>query len=203
MYLLLFAVLCHETLVADIEEEEAFVDGDVGSVLVGGGVGGALIGVPFPHHVRIATLLLVILLLLYLLPLLVFVPVTITRIWTFSDKMTGVTTPVAHPLGTRLVVLPLPLFEDLTKALNDKSHILVVKLGGVDWIGSLLGVDSSFFSSVALNATGCTSSVEVSPCSKLTMCLESLIISSKLTNLPITSSGDICLYLGSPRISCT
>jgi hypothetical protein len=42
-------------------------------------------------------------------------------------------------------------------------------------IGSLLGVDSSFFSSVALNATGCTSSVEVAPCSKLTMCLESLI----------------------------
>jgi hypothetical protein len=70
-------------------------------------------------------------------------------------------------------------------------------------IGSLLGVDSYFFSSVALNATGCTSGVEVAPCSKLTMCLESLIISSKLTNLPITSSGDICLYLGSTRISCT
>jgi hypothetical protein len=66
-------------------------------------------------------------------------------------------------------------------------------------IGSLLSVDS--FSSVALNAMGCTSGVEVAPCSKLTMCLESLIISSKLTNLPITSSGDICLYLGSPRIN--
>jgi hypothetical protein len=65
-------------------------------------------------------------------------------------------------------------------------------------IGSLLGVDSSFFSSIALNATGCTSGVEVAPCSKLTMCLESLIISSKLTNLPITSTGDINLYLGSP-----
>jgi hypothetical protein len=63
-------------------------------------------------------------------------------------------------------------------------------------IGSLLGVDSSFFSSVALNATGCTSGVEVAPCSKLTMCLLPLIISSKLTNLLITSSGDICLYLG-------
>jgi hypothetical protein len=70
-------------------------------------------------------------------------------------------------------------------------------------IGSLLGVDTSFFSSVALNAIGCTLVVEVVPCSKLTICLESLIISSKLTNLPITSSGDICLYLGSPRISCT
>jgi hypothetical protein len=37
-------------------------------------------------------------------------------------------------------------------------------------IRSLLGVDSSFFSSVALNASGCTSGVEVAPCSKLTMC---------------------------------
>jgi hypothetical protein len=69
------------------------------------------------------------------------------------------------------------------------------------WMGSLLGVDSSFFSSIALNATGCTSGVEVVPCSKLTMCLESLVISSKLTNLPITSSGDISLYLGSPRLN--
>jgi hypothetical protein len=68
-------------------------------------------------------------------------------------------------------------------------------------MGSLLDVDSSFFSSVALNATGCTSGVEVAPCSKLTMCLESLIISSKLINIPITSSGDISLYLGSPRIN--
>jgi hypothetical protein len=67
-------------------------------------------------------------------------------------------------------------------------------------IGSLLDVDSSFFSSVTLNVTGCTLGVEVAPCSKLTMCLESLIMSSKLTNLPITSSGDI-LYLGSPRIN--
>jgi hypothetical protein len=33
-YLLLFAVLCHEALVADVGEEEALVDGDVGGVLV-------------------------------------------------------------------------------------------------------------------------------------------------------------------------
>jgi hypothetical protein len=33
-------------------------------------------------------------------------------------------------------------------------------------IGSLLGVDS-FFSSIALNVTGCASGVEVAPCSKL------------------------------------
>jgi hypothetical protein len=68
-------------------------------------------------------------------------------------------------------------------------------------MGSLLDVDSSFFSSVALNATGCTSGVEVSPYSKLTMCLESFIISSKLTNFTVTFSRDISLYLGSPRIN--
>jgi hypothetical protein len=66
-------------------------------------------------------------------------------------------------------------------------------------MGSLLDVDSSFFSSVALNATGWTSGVEVPPCS--TICLEPLIINSKLTNFPITSSGDINSYLGSPRIN--
>jgi hypothetical protein len=60
MYLLLLVILSHETLVADVGEEEAFVDGDVGSVLVGGGVGGALVGVSFPPHVCLATFLLVI-----------------------------------------------------------------------------------------------------------------------------------------------
>jgi hypothetical protein len=34
--------------VADIGEEKALGDGDVCGVLVGGGVGGALIGVPLP-----------------------------------------------------------------------------------------------------------------------------------------------------------
>jgi hypothetical protein len=66
-------------------------------------------------------------------------------------------------------------------------------------MGSLLDVDSSFFSSIALNAMGCTSGVEVSPCS--TIYLEPLIINSKLTNFPITSSGDINLYRESPRIN--
>jgi hypothetical protein len=37
--------------VADVWEEEDLVDGDVCGVLVGGGVGGALIGVPFPTYV--------------------------------------------------------------------------------------------------------------------------------------------------------
>jgi hypothetical protein len=128
----------------------------------------------------IAALLLVVPLLLLLLPLLVFAPIIITREWTFSNKITGLTTFVAHPLGAGLVILPPPLLEDLTEALD---------------------VDSLFSSSVALNVMGCTSGVEVAPCSKLTICLESLIISSKLTNLPITSSGDIRLYLGSPRIN--
>jgi hypothetical protein len=131
----------------------------------------------------------------------VVVPVTSTRDWTFSNKVTGLTTPVAHLLGAGLVVFPAPLFEDLVEALDDERHFLNVELEAS--IGSLLGVDSFFSSSVALNATGCTSGVEVVPCSKFTKCLESLIISSKLTNLPITSLGDISLYLGSPRINCT
>jgi hypothetical protein len=46
-------------------------------------------------------------------------------------------------------------------------------------MGTLLDVDSSF-SSVALNATDCTSGVEVAPHSMI--CLEPLIINSKLTN---------------------
>jgi hypothetical protein len=133
VYLLLFIVLSHETLVADVGEEEALVDGDVGGVLVGGGVGGALVGVPLPPHVRLAALVLVVSLLLLLLPLLVFVPVTFTRIWTFSDKVTGHTTQVAHPFGARLVVLPTPLLEDLAEALDDERHFLFVELGGVDW----------------------------------------------------------------------
>ena len=64
---------------ADVGEEEALVDGDVCGVLVGGGVGGALVGVPLPANMGIAALLLVVPLLFFLLPLLVFVPVTICR----------------------------------------------------------------------------------------------------------------------------
>jgi hypothetical protein len=50
--------------VADVGEEKTLVDGDVCSVLVGGGVGGALLGVPLLANMGIAALLLVILLLL-------------------------------------------------------------------------------------------------------------------------------------------
>ena len=35
---------------ADVGEEETLVDGDVCGVLVGGGVGGALVGVPLPAN---------------------------------------------------------------------------------------------------------------------------------------------------------
>jgi hypothetical protein len=93
--------------VADVGEEEAFVDSDVGGILIVVGGGGALFGVPFTAYVCIAALLLVISLLLLLLPLLVFVPVTFTRNWTFSNKVTGLTTSVTYPLGAGLVVFPL------------------------------------------------------------------------------------------------
>jgi hypothetical protein len=200
MYLLLLAILCHETFVADVREEETFVDGNVGGILVGG-VGRALIGVPFLTHVCIAALLLVVSLLLLLLPFLVFVLVTFTRNWTFSYEMTGLTTSVAHPLGAGLVILPPPLLEDLAEALDDECHLLIVELGGIDWNPTCCRILLLFFR--RFECDGLHSGVEVAPCSKLTMCLESLIISSKLTNLPITSSRDISLYLGSPCINCT
>jgi hypothetical protein len=88
VYLLLLAVLSHKTLVADVGEEEAFVDDDVGGVLVGAGVGGALVGVTFSSYVGITALFIVVPLLLLLLPLLVFAPVTFTGDWTFNNKVT-------------------------------------------------------------------------------------------------------------------
>jgi hypothetical protein len=65
--------------VADVGEEKTLVDGDVCGVLVEGGVGGALIGVPLPANMGIVALLIVVSLLLFLLSLLVVAPVTITR----------------------------------------------------------------------------------------------------------------------------
>ena len=64
---------------ADVGEEKSLGDGDVGGVLVGGGIGGALVGVPLPANMGIATFLLVVPLLLLSSPLLVVAPVTITR----------------------------------------------------------------------------------------------------------------------------
>jgi hypothetical protein len=119
--------------VADVEEEDSLVDGDVGGILIGRGVGGALVGVPFPAYVSIAALLLVVFLLFLFLPLLVFLPVTFTRNCTFSYEMTGLTTTVTHPLGAGLVVFPPPLFKDLAEALVDEHYLLIVELGGVDW----------------------------------------------------------------------
>jgi hypothetical protein len=132
LYLVLFAVLCHEAFVADVGEEESLVDGDVGGILIRGGVGGALVEVPFSTYMGIAALLLVVPLLLLILPPLVIILVTITRHRAFSDKMTGLTTFVAHPLGAGFVVLPPPLLEDLAKALDDERHLIIVELGGVD-----------------------------------------------------------------------
>jgi hypothetical protein len=64
--------------VADVGEEKSLVDGDVGGVLVGGGVGGAFIRVPFAAYMGIVALLLVVPLVFSSLSLLVVAPITIT-----------------------------------------------------------------------------------------------------------------------------
>jgi hypothetical protein len=117
--------------VAEFGEEETLVDGDVGGVLVGGRVGGALIGVPLATYMGIATLFL-----LLSSPLLVVAPVTVTRNRTFCYKVIGLTTLVAHLLGTGLVIFPLPLLEDLAEALADERHLLIVELRGVDGLST-------------------------------------------------------------------
>jgi hypothetical protein len=122
--------------VADVGEEETLGDGDVGGVLVGGGVGGALLGVPLAAHMGIAAPRLVVLLLFSPLALLVVAPVTITGQWTFSNEMTGLTTLVANFLGVGLIILPPPLLEDLAEALDDERHLLIVELRGVDGLST-------------------------------------------------------------------
>jgi hypothetical protein len=122
--------------VADVGEEKAFGDGDVGGVLVVGGVARAFVGVPLTTNMGIAALLLVLPLLLLSSPLLVVTPVTVTRNRTFSYKVTGLTTLVANLLGAGLVILPPPLFEDLAETLDDERHFLIVKLGDVDWLST-------------------------------------------------------------------
>jgi hypothetical protein len=111
--------------------------------------------------------------------------------------MTGLTTFVANFLGAGLVIFPLLCLRIWQKLLMMIAISSLLSLEAS--MGSLLDVDSSFFYSIALNATGCTLGVEVAPRSMI--CLEPLIINAKLTNFPITSSGDISLYLGSPRIN--
>jgi hypothetical protein len=122
--------------VADVGEEKSLGDGDVGGVLVGGGVARAFVGVPLVTNMGIAALLLVVPLLLLSFPLLVIAPVTVTRNRTFCNKVTVLTTLVANLLGAGFVVLPPPLFEDLAKAFDDKRHFLIVELGGVDWLST-------------------------------------------------------------------
>jgi hypothetical protein len=76
--------------VANVREDKSLVDGDI---LVRGEVGGALVGVPFPPTMCFTALLVLVLLLHHLLlSLLIFVFVTITCIWTFSNIMTEHTT---------------------------------------------------------------------------------------------------------------
>jgi hypothetical protein len=65
--------------VADVGKEKTFIDGDVGGVLVGGGVGRALVRVPLPTNMGIVALLFVVPLLFSPLSLFVVAPVTITR----------------------------------------------------------------------------------------------------------------------------
>jgi hypothetical protein len=119
--------------VVDVGEEKSFVEGDVGGILAEGEFSGALVGVPpfqcAPHRPSSYSST-------SYSPsyssLLVVIPVPVTCIWIFSNIMTGLTTPVAHPLGIGFVVLPLPLLEDLSEALDDESHLLVVELGGIN-----------------------------------------------------------------------
>jgi hypothetical protein len=119
--------------VADVGEEKVLGDGDVGGVLVGGGVARAFVGVPFPTNMGITALLFVV---SFLLPFLSSPMSLVTRYRTLCNKMTGLTTFVTHFLGAGFVVLPPPLFEDLAEALDDERHFLIIELGGVDWLST-------------------------------------------------------------------
>ena len=138
---------------ADVGEEKALGDGDVGGVLVVGGVARAFVGVPLTTNMGIAALLLVVPLLLLSSPLLVVAPVTVTRNRTFCNKVTGLTTLVANLLGAGLVIFPPLLCLRIWRKLLMTSAISSLSSLEAS-IGCRLGVDSSFFSSVALNATG-------------------------------------------------
>jgi hypothetical protein len=128
--------------VANVGEEKSLGDGDVGGVLIVGGVARAFVGVPLATNMGIVALFLVVPLLLLSSLILVVTPVTVTRNRTFSYKVTELTTFVANLLGAGLVIFPLPLLEDLAEALDDERHFLIVELGGVDgcstWCSLLL-----------------------------------------------------------------
>jgi hypothetical protein len=138
--------------VADVGEEKSLGDGDVGGVLVVGGVARVFVGVPLLTNMGIATLFLVVPLLLLSSSLLVVASVTVTRNRTFCNEATGLTTLVANLLRAGLVILP-PLCLRICRKLLMTSAISSLSSLEAS-IGCLLGVDSSFFSFVALNATG-------------------------------------------------
>jgi hypothetical protein len=107
--------------VADVGEGKSLVNDDVGGVLIGEGVDGALIGVLLSHNMFLATLLFVVVLLVLhlILPLLFIIPITITSIGTFCNIVIDLTTPIANPLGIGFIPFPLPFLEDLTEDLDD------------------------------------------------------------------------------------
>jgi hypothetical protein len=114
--------------------------------------------------------------------------------------MTGRTTPIANPLGL-FVVLPLPLFEDLPEALDDKSHLLVVKLGGINWEPTCwCRFFLIFFSCLECKGLrlGCGSGALLQVDNMFGV-FDHKFKAHKLANI----SGDICLYLGSPQINYT
>jgi hypothetical protein len=47
--------------------------------------------------------------------------------------VTELTTMVANPLGMGFLVLPLPFLEDLPEDFDNEGHLLIIKLGGVNW----------------------------------------------------------------------
>jgi hypothetical protein len=119
---------------------------------------------------------------------------------TFCNKVTGLTTFVANPLGAGFVVLPLPLFEDLLEALDDKSHLLVVKLGGVNWEPTCwCRLFLLFFRCFECNGLhlGCGDGALLQV-NNMFRVFDHKFKAHKLANNLL---GDICLYLGSPRIN--
>jgi hypothetical protein len=113
--------------------------------------------------------------------------------------MTGLTTFVAHPFGMGLVIFPLPLLEDLAKALDDERHFHVVKLGDVDreptWCRLFFLLLRRFKCDGLHLGCGGAALLQVDDL------FGAFDHQFKAQNFPITSSGDISLYLGSPRIN--
>jgi hypothetical protein len=151
----------------------------------------------FLPNMCLTTLLLVetFLLMHPLLPLLDFVPITITSIWTFYNIVTRLTTMLENPLPMWRVVLDLSLLEDFPETFDDECHIIIVELGGVKWKPLAWSSPLLLFRRLEGHTT-CGSGVEVFPWAMFSICLEPLTISSKLTNFTSICSNVITLYLG-------